>query len=241
MKKTLKVLGIITARGGSKGIPGKNIKELCGQPLIAYTIEAAQKSKLLSRCIVSTDSDEIAQVARKYGADVPFQRPASLAQDQSSSVDVVKHALTWLKDQNGERYDYVMILQPTSPLRDADDIDASIEIAIKTKADSVMSMYELSDFSVKKLKFIEEGIIRPLIESEGMKPSRRQEASKVYKRNCAIYLTKSDLIMAGDLFGKVSRAYIMPEERSVDINKPSDFDLAEFWMKKLDRIPKKTH
>lgn len=225
-------LAVITARGGSKGIPRKNIKDLAGKPLIAYTVEAANASTLLTRCIVSTDDEEIAATARQYGADVPFMRPAELAQDHSTSMEVVQHALNTLRAQ-GEKYEYLMILQPTSPLRTAADIDACIHIATETGADSVMSMYELEDFSLKKLKRInEEGRILPYLEAEGAESTRRQDANAVYKRNCAIYLTKTACIEHGDLFGADSRAYVMPLERSVDINSPVDFELAEFFLQR---------
>lgn len=231
MYKGKKILGIITARGGSKGIPGKNIKPLNGKPLIAYTIKAAQESKLLTRAIVSTDYNDIAEVSRKYGGDVPFLRPAEIAQDKSTSIDVVKHALSWLKDNQKEEYDYVMILQPTSPLRTSEDIDECIKIAIEKDADSVMSMKELDDFSPKKLKKIENGLIRPYFEEEGAQSAQRQSLDRMYKRNCAVYLTKTEHILNNDLFGKNSYGYIMPEERSVDTNKPVDFEMAEFWIR----------
>jgi len=234
MYKGKKTLGVITARGGSKSIPRKNIKKLAGKPLIAYTIEAAKESKYLTRCVVSTDDEEIAEISRRYGADVPFLRPAELAQDDSTSMAVVQHALKWLKENKGEEYDYLMILQPTSPLRTAEDIDGCIKKIVETDADSVMSMYELMDFSPKKFKKIIEGdLIEPYFQEEGRESSRRQDLDKMYKRNCAIYLTKTSLIMEGDLFGKKSVAYLMSEERSIDINSPLDFELAEFWIKKV--------
>jgi len=235
MYKDKKILAIITARGGSKGIPRKNIKDLAGKPLIAYTIEEANKSKYLTRTILSTDDQEIADISKKYGCDVPFMRPDEYAQDESTSMEVVQHALKWLKENNKEEYNYLMILQPTSPLRIAEDIDACIEKIVDTDADSVMSMMELVDFSLKKLKRIENDKIVSFLEDEGTSSSRRQDLDKVYKRNCAIYLTKIELIMKGDLFGEVSRPVIMPEERSVDINEPIDFELAEFWINKLKK------
>lgn len=232
MYKNKRILAVITARGGSKGIPRKNIKDLAGKPLIAYTIEEAKKSQFLTRCIVSTDDDEIAKISKKYGADIPFMRPAEIAQDESTSMEVVQHALKYLKDELNEEYDYLMILQPTSPLRIVDDIDESIKKIVDTDADSVMGMMELVDFSLKKFKKIEDDLILPFVEEEGKESSRRQNLSKMYKRNCAIYLTKTDLIMQGDLFGKISRPYVMPEERSADINEPIDFDLAEILIRK---------
>lgn len=226
----LRVLGLITARGGSKGIPRKNLAELGGRPLIAHTIAAAKGSRLLTRCIVSTDDEDIAEAAQEYGADVPFLRPKNLAKDASSSIDVAKHALQWLKKGDDETYDYVMILQPTSPLRTSDDIDACIRLAAKTKADSVMSMVALPDLSIEKLKTIKNGWIQPLLKPEGKQSAHRTTLPPVYKRNTAIYLTKTALIMKGDLFGKKSHAYIMPRERSVDINEPTDLALAAFFL-----------
>ncbi|KKW42381.1 MAG: hypothetical protein UY92_C0007G0020 [Candidatus Magasanikbacteria bacterium GW2011_GWA2_56_11] len=230
MYKEKRVLGIITARGGSKGIPRKNIKDLAGRPLIAHTIEAAKQSAYLTRCVVSTDDPEIAAVARSWGADVPFMRPAELAGDRSTSLEVVRHALGELC-QSGDAYDYVMILQPTSPLRTTADIDACIAKIVDTGADSVMSMMELVDFSLKKLKRLEGDLILPLAEEEGSASSRRQSLVPLYKRNGAIYLTRVSLLEQGDMFGQVSRAHLMPPERSVDINEPIDFLLAEFYLR----------
>lgn len=228
-------IGVITARGGSKGIPRKNIKDLCGKPLIAWTIDAARASRYLTRCVVSTDDAEIANVARAHDGDVPFLRPAELAQDHSGSIEVVQHALTWLEQHDGQMFDYAMILQSTSPLRTAADIDACIEQIVDTSADSVMSVLELSDFALKKLKVITDGTLQPFAEAEGKTSASRQDLARVYKRNCAIYLTRTDLLMASDLFGEVSRPYVMPRERSVDINEPVDFELAEFWMQRAMR------
>lgn len=226
----IRVLGIITARGGSKSIPRKNIKELAGKPLIAYTILAARASKLLTRCIVSTDDEEIASISKQYGGDVPFLRPAEISGDKSTSIEAVQHALRWLQENSGEEYDAVLILQPTSPLRTTEDIDGCIQKMIDTNADSVMGMVELTDFAPKKLKKIENDIILPLFEEEGGQSSMRQDLGKVYKRNAALYLTRIEWIKQGNLFGNISRPFVMPEERSVDINKPVDFEITEFFL-----------
>ena len=234
MYKGKKILGLITARGGSTGIPKKNIAFLAGKTLIWHTITAAQSSRFLTRTIVSTDDEEIAAVCREYGAEVPFMRPAEFARSDTPHIPVVRHALRWLADEAGEAYDYVMILQPTSPLRAADDIDAAIIKAVDTTADSVMSMVELVDFDPAKIKKIDaEGVIQPLFQKEGRVSALRQQGQKVYKRNGAIYLTKTELIIKGDLFGGVSLPYVMPPERSVDINEPSDLAYAEFLLRKL--------
>ncbi|MEK7178920.1 MAG: acylneuraminate cytidylyltransferase family protein [Patescibacteria group bacterium] len=234
MYKGKKILGIITARGGSKGIPRKNIKELCGKPLIAYTTEAAEASKYLTRYIVSTDDSEIAEISRRYGADVPFMRPPELAQDKSTSLEVIQHALRKLKDDFGEEYDYAMILQPTSPLRTSTDIDACVVLAVDNDADSVMSMVVVQDFHPQKIKKIKEGRILPYFpdDSEKNYSLRRQDQELAYRRNCAVYLTKTSCLLAGDMFGVTSFAYVMPEERSLDINELVDFELSEFWMKR---------
>lgn len=226
-----RTLGVITARGGSRGIPQKNIVPLLGRPLLAYTVDAARGSAL-TRWIVSTDDEEIADIARSLGADVPFLRPAKLATDDAGSVDVLRHALSWCREQ-GEEYGYAMILQPTSPLRRAADIDACLEIAARTGADSVMSMVELPDFAPQKLKTIDaDGRIQPLLHDEGPQSARRDVHGAVYKRNTAIYLTKTAVLERGDLFGHDSRAYVMPRERSVDINDPVDLDLAAFFLQR---------
>jgi CMP-N-acetylneuraminic acid synthetase len=225
----LRVLGVITARGGSKGVPRKNIRLLGGKPLIAWTIEAAQGSKLLTDFLVSTDDQEIADVARAHGAPVPFLRPAELATDTAKSIPVIQHALTWMKEQAGKEYDAVMILQPTSPFRTAEDIDGCIQKMIETSCDSVMSMMKLTDTSLSKLKRLEGDRILTYAEAEGKQSASRHDLPDVYKRNCAIYLTRVALLQAGDLFGVDSRAFVMPAERSLDINTPMDFAFAE-WM-----------
>ncbi|MDP7247345.1 MAG: acylneuraminate cytidylyltransferase family protein [Candidatus Peribacteraceae bacterium] len=233
MENNPKVLGIITARGGSKGIPRKNIKPLCGRPMICYMIDATLNSKLLTRCVVSTDDDEIAEIAREAGAEVPFKRPAELAQDDTRDMPVLQHAINWIKDNDGQEFDAIMMIHPTSPLCLGEDIDACIEKMIETDADSVMSMVEVTDFNIKKLKAIRDGQIESLFAEEGREPIPRTAGPKVYKRNAALYLTKTPLIMSGDMIGERSFAHIMPLERSVDVNTTIDFDIAELQLEKL--------
>jgi len=237
MKKSISVLGIITARGGSKGIPNKNISLLHGKPLITYTIDAARDSKLLTRCIVSTDSAEIAEIAKNAGMDVPFIRPAELSTDTALALDVLSHAIRFVGEHDKQQFDYVMMLQPTSPLRSHDDIDACIRLAEETDADSVFSLVELPDFAPQKIKTIENGEIHSFLQEEKGQSDPRHRGRKAYKRNCAVYLTKTNLILGGDQFGKKSMAYVMPRDRSIDINEPVDLELAEFWLKKLNMIP----
>ena len=143
MKTKPKILGVITARGGSKRLPGKNIRPLGGKPLIAWTAEAALESRFIKRVLLSTDDPQIAEVVQKWGVEVPFIRPASLAQDDTPHIPVLEHAIHWLKENQGACPDYLFILQPTSPLRTAEDIDSAIEIAIQKNADAVIGVCEV--------------------------------------------------------------------------------------------------
>lgn len=221
----MKVIGIIPARGGSKSVPHKNIRPLGGVPLIAHTIRAAQASRGLARTIVSTDSAEIARVCREHGAEVPFIRPASLAQDDTATLPVLLHAL----EQLAESYDAVMVLQPTSPLRTPEDIDRSIELLAATpEADAVISVVKVGDHHPARMKTIENGWLAnpPFAElAEGMP---RQALPAFYLRNGAIYLTRVSILRGRQsLQGRHCLPYIMPEERSVNIDAETDFLLAE--------------
>jgi CMP-N-acetylneuraminic acid synthetase len=224
----MRVLGVITARGGSKGIPQKNIALLAGKPLLTYTIAAAAASQLLTRCLVSTDDPAIAQVATAAGADVPFLRPADLASDTSRSLDVVHHALHTVEQANDQPYDAVLILQPTSPLRSAADIDAAIELLQQNPtADSVVSLIPLVGLSVYKLKLLRNVLVLPAYTTE-VEGIPRQDNNTLYQRDGAVYLTRRATLLAGSLYGAKILGYVMPAERSVDINTPIDLAFAEF-------------
>ena len=162
MKKET-IVAVITARGGSKGIPQKNLRTVLGKPLIAYSIEAALQAKTLTRTIVSTDDETIAQVSRQYGAEVPFLRPQHLATDTATSIAVLQHAVTYLAEQEGYLADIVVCLQPTSPLRSAEDIDQAVNLCLRSGADSVVSLCQAKHhpFWMKK---IVDGRVHPLIE-----------------------------------------------------------------------------
>ena len=221
----MKVLGLIPARGGSKAIPDKNIISVNGQPLIAYTILAAAEAKSLARCIVSTDSERIAAVCRKLGADVPFLRPVELAQDDTPTLPVVLQALNYLK----EAYDAVMVLQPTSPLRSSADIDRAVEmLEADPKADSVISVVNVGDNHPARMKFIRDGVLIDPPFAEQMEGQRRQDLPDLYLRNGAIYLTRTSVIREQEsLKGKKSLALVMPEIRSVNIDSKIDLVVAE--------------
>jgi CMP-N,N'-diacetyllegionaminic acid synthase len=223
----MKILGIIPARGGSKGVPGKNIKILAGKPLIVHTIEAALSSEL-TKIIVTTDDREIAAVAKGAGADVPFNRPAELASDTAKSLDVAIHALHALEVADGN-YDAVMLLQPTTPFRTIEDINAAIRLLNKNPdADSVISVVNVQAHHPARMKFLKEGRLIDPPFAEAYENQNRQELEPMYIRNGAIYLTKRNVLLNKSYKGKVCIGLIMPEERSVNIDTLQDFKYAEW-------------
>ena len=225
-----KALAIITARGGSKSLPGKNIKILAGKPLIAWTIEAALKSKYLDRVLVSTDDKNIAAIAKKYGAEVPFLRPKKLATDKTPTVPVLLHALRWLKLNEGYKPDAVVTLQPTSPLRLTKHIDAALRLFNKTGADSVVSVcrVEHSPYWMMKVKGDR---VSPFMKDYSER-KRRQDLLPVYRPNGAIYITRYDVLTKTKrILGRNTRAIVMDAESSVDIDTAMDFKLAETVLK----------
>lgn len=229
MYKGLSVLGFIPARAGSKGVPGKNIRPLAGKPLIVYTIEAARKSGVFDCLLVSTDGDEIAQIARQAGADVPFLRPAVLATDTARGIDVLRHAVSWLEER-GIRYDCVMILQPTSPLRAPEDITNALDLLIERSADAIVSVCEVDHHPWWCNTLPADGCMKDFLRP-GI-PSNRQELPRYYRLNGAIYLARWDFIRKGDSwYGPGTYAYVMPRERSVDIDEEIDFLLSGLIMK----------
>jgi CMP-N-acetylneuraminic acid synthetase len=222
----MQCLAIIPARGGSKGIPDKNIAMICGHPLIAWTIQAAKAVSEIDRLIVSTDSPIISQVAQQYGADVPFLRPAELAGDDTPSMDVIFHVLDHLDKMDKYYPDYVLLLQPTSPLRTGTDIRNAINLAIEKNADSVVGVCPVSQHPYWMRTISEDGILLPFLQLPTA--SRRQELPGLYLPNGAIYLAHRDWILQKEtFFTEQTYAYVMPPERSLDIDEPWDMHLAE--------------
>jgi CMP-N-acetylneuraminic acid synthetase len=234
-----KILGVITARGGSKGIPGKNIKPLLGKPLIAYTIEAAQKSGVLDRLILSTDDPAIAETAKKYGCAAPFRRPKELAQDSTPHLPVIQHAVQWLKENENYQPDYVMILQPTSPLRQPFHIKEAAELIKKTAADSVLSVAEIPEnFSPHKAMIVGEDGFLKLFNGEPVRKRipRRQDLSRAYWSVGLIYLFKTGLLFNSaepNLYGNQVLPYVVDTKYRIDINVPEDWAAAERALKLL--------
>lgn len=223
----LDVIGLITARGGSKGLPRKNLRLLAGQPLIAWSIEAARRSRYLRRVIVSTDDAEIAEVSRRYGAEVPFMRPGDLAGDASPHVPVILHALDWLGQHEGRQPEWVMLLQPTSPLRAGEDIDAAIELAEKTGTDAVIGVTEPRHHPFLMYRMDERGRLTKFMSSDPAY-ARRQDLPPVFAVNGAIYLIRgSHLRATGSLTPDGCLGLPMPAERAMDIDTAEDLRLAE--------------
>ncbi len=225
----MKILGIIPARGGSKGVPGKNIKLLAGKPLIHYSIEAAIQSGLLD-VIVSTDDQSIIDSAKEAGAKVPFIRPQELATDTAQSIDVAIHALLQMERIENVQYDTIMLLQPTAPFRQASDIVACVDLLNShQEADSVISVVDVNAHHPARMKFIEHGFLIDPPFCETYENQNRQELTPMYIRNGAIYLTRRNTILKKSYKGDKCLAYVMPEMRSANIDTLHDFELAE-WM-----------
>lgn len=213
----MRILGLIPARGGSKSIPRKNLVDLGGLPLIQWTIQAALGSNL-TRVVVSTDDDEIADFSRSLGAEVPFKRPAELSSDITLSIDVVLHALDVIE----EEFDAVMMLQPTSPFRTSMDIENAMKII--DGASSVISVVPVEGTHPARMKFIEDGVLIDPPFAETIENMPRQELRPMFIRNGAIYLTRISEARNRTFKGVLSRALVMPKERSINID--TDFDLA---------------
>lgn len=230
----MRVLGIVPARGGSKGIPRKNIAPLLGKPLLAYTAEAALAAKRLTRILLSTQDEEIARVGRECGLEVPFLRPMELARDDTPTIPVLQHVLSKLEEV-GERYDAIFVLQPTNPLRRPEDIDGAIELLERTGADSVISFSEVGEKHPARMKFVTPNgrVIDPPF-AEEFEGQPRQELSKLYLREGSVYLTRHSVLMEqNSVQGSDCRAWIIPPERACNIDTPFDLFLAEQMLRYL--------
>jgi CMP-N-acetylneuraminic acid synthetase len=224
-------LGVIPARGGSKSVPRKNIAMLNGKPMIAYTIQAAQGSQRLTDFVVSSEDAEIIRVAQQYGAPAPFVRPEELATDDAPSLPVVQHAVRKMEALKGVKYDVIVLLQPTTPLRRPEDIDAVIDKLVSTGADSVVSVCDVGAYHPARMRKIEDDRLVELPVREQREMLRRQDLPPVYIRNGAVYAVRRQVVMEqNSMIGQVSRPYIMPENRSVNVDSPLDFRLAEILL-----------
>lgn len=223
------MIAIIPARGGSKGLPGKNIRPLLGKPLIAYTIEAALQAKSVSRIIVTTDSKEIAEIAQEYGAEVPFLRPDYLAADNSSAIDVYLHAAEYMMQHEGEDMAKFIVLLPTAPLRNSMDIDEAVELFQQKQAVTLISMTEaetpVSWYYFKK----QDGYVENAGFDTVNAVRNRQDNRKYYIPNGAIYILDYQLLKnERTYYDKKTTAYLMERKKSIDVDTKFDFDLIEY-------------
>lgn len=226
----MKVLGIITARGGSKGIPRKNLAVLAGHSLLAHTARSALASRL-ARVVLSTDDEEIAAHGRSLGVDVPFLRPPELARDETPTIPVLQDVVRRL-ETGGERFEAIFTLQPTNPLRLASDIDGAIDLLAATGADSVIGFADVGERHPARMKMAGANgqmLDPPFAESfEGL---RRQDLPRYYLRDGAVYLTRRDVLMEqNSIKGQDCRGWLIPAERALNIDEPFDLELAEFLL-----------
>ena len=217
-----KILAVIPARGGSKGLPGKNIRMLGGKPLIAWTIDAAKKSEYIDRLILSSEDDGIISTARGCGCEVPFVRPVELAADDTPGIVPVLHAVEALE----EKYDVLVLLQPTSPFRQTEDIDGAIRRCIENKADSCVSVMEVEKHPAWMFHLTDLGHLTPILAA---KASPRQQLDPVFVLNGAVYVVSIPALLEQEklVFKNATLAYPMPAEYSMDIDTPFDFTLCE--------------
>ncbi len=222
-----RVLGIVPARGGSKGVPGKNVRMLAGRPLIDYTARAARESSVLDRIILSTDSNEIAEAGRRSGLEVPFMRPASLAEDDTPMLPVVRHAIDTLS-AGGWTPDVIVLLQPTSPLRRPSHVRDAVTMLRETKADSVVTVVELPrHLSPDYVMRIDDGVLRPFL-PDGARLTRRQDARPAYSRDGTVYACwRATLDRWGTIYGERCQPLIVNAADSLSIDTPDDWAEAE--------------
>jgi CMP-N-acetylneuraminic acid synthetase len=221
------ILGIIPARAGSQRVPKKNVRFLSGTPLVARAIESALGANTLDRVVVSSDDEEVLSLARGYKDAIVLKRPKELAQSNSPAIDYVKHSLN-LVESNVEKVDIVAIIQPSSPFTSPDDIDGTVNLLEQSGADSAVTIMKV-DHAIhpKKLKILTDDRLLPYIEDENGK-MMEYELSNVFVRNGSVYVTHRYVIETGVFIGNDCRGYLMPRERSLDINEEIDFLFAEF-------------
>lgn len=233
-----RVLAVIPARGGSKGVPRKNVREVGGRPLVAWTVETANRAieaGVIARCIVSTDDEEIREVAEAAGGEVPFMRPAELAGDRVPMVPVVQDALARTEATDG-CYDWVLLLQPTSPFRTVQDIENAVSLAARGGFDSVISVVRVFAVHPMLMKRIEDGELLPWAVPEPEGTRRQDYDPPAFMRNGAIYLTRRDVLEAGSIRGDRTRPYEMPEERSVGIDSELEVKLVDLMLREREGI-----
>lgn len=227
----MRVLGVVTARGGSRGIPRKNIRPLCGKPLLEYTAEAALGAKSLSRVILTTEDAEIAEIGKRCGLETPFIRPVELAGDDTPTLPVLQHAVRTLEDAR-DRYDAVCLLQPTNPLRRSEHIDRCVEMLVSSGADSVVTMLPVpAEYNPHWVYFEDAAGFLRISTGETSPIPRRQDLPPAYHREGSVYVTRRDVLMEqNSLFGTRLAGYLMNPEESVNIDSLEDWERAEILL-----------
>jgi len=228
------VIGIIPARSGSKGMPGKNIRDLCGKPLIAWSIEAGLASKYIDVLVVSTDSEEIARIARSYGASTPFIRPPALATDKATSIEVVKHCLDYYESNLDSSFYYTVLLEPTSPQRDSSDIDGAIEELVNDlQAVSIVGISKTETLNPAFLVKINDDFILTGVINSKLNPIRRQDTEDIYFLEGSIYISESAALLERTTFyHEKTIGYVFPKWKSLEIDDEDDFIMVEALMTK---------
>jgi len=227
------ILGIIPARGGSKRLPNKNILDLNGKPLVAWTVEAGLKSKYIDRLMVSTDSIEIAEISKKYGAEIPFIRSVELASDTTTTTDVVIHTINYYKTILNKSFDFIILLQPTSPLRNSLDIDSAIEFLINKAADSIISV-SVCEYSPLWSNTLSDNLSMKNFINEDLLNKRSQDLPQYYRLNGAIFICNTVKFIEEKTFFLKDNlfAYILGINKSIDIDTKDDFDFAKYLLSK---------
>ena len=224
-----KILAVITARAGSKRLPHKNILDLAGKPLIAWTIEHAKKSKYIDKIIVSTDSVRIKDISEKYGAEVPFIRPKELATDNADLILVLRHVISFYKN----KFDYILLLQPTSPLRSTNDINNAIRL-LDVNTEAIVSVCETEHSPLWTNVLPKNLSMSNFIKKEYIN-KRSQDLPKYYRINGALFIAKIGYLnKMNGFFGNKTKAYIMPQNRSIDIDTEIDYDICKNILKKME-------
>lgn len=228
----MNIVALCCARGGSKGLPGKNVRPLAGRPLIARAIDCARAVQRVDRVLVSTDSEEIAAVARAAGADVPFLRPAELARDDSPEWLVWRHALKWLREDTGALPDALLVVPPTAPLRAPEDLERCLDVFAKDGADVVVTVTDAHRSPYfNMVKDVADGTVNLVLAPEG-RVFRRQDAPVVYDLTTVAYVARPEFVLAHNgIFEGVVRKVHVPIERALDIDTAFDFQLAEFMLR----------
>lgn len=227
-------LAIIPARSGSKGLPNKNIKNLCGKPLMAWSIEAGLQSRYIDEVVVSTDSEEYAKIAREYGAQIPFLRPMELSLDTSTTFDSIKHTIDFYKSQLNKTFDYIVLLEPTSPLREVKDIDQAIEMLfLNQNVEAIVGICKTESQNPAFLINLTHTNIIEGYTNKNFKPIRRQEIEDVYFFEGTIYISKTEtLLQKQNFYHHKTMGYIVPKWKSLEVDDEDDFFMIETMMKK---------